>query len=197
MKQTLRLIGPADFLTTKWSGGITRQLAIAPCGSIYGNRDFLWRVSSATVELAISDFTSLPDYNRYLSTIAGTIKLKHGDEAEFTMAPGQVDYFDGGVTTTSQGLCTDFNLMLRKGKCTGTMLSFTVAAGAELSLPVLAGEGKKTLVLFCTKGSGELKDSLVQQKVQEGEALLLKNPQVPVMKSEASSSFMLAEIISK
>ena len=55
---------PADFVTSTWSGGTTTQLAIAPEGAVYAERSFLWRVSSATVELETSDFTPLPDYNR-------------------------------------------------------------------------------------------------------------------------------------
>ncbi len=39
-------------------GGATTQLAIAPKGAVYADRDFLWRLSSATVELDCS--TSRP-----------------------------------------------------------------------------------------------------------------------------------------
>ena len=41
----------ADFVTTEWSGGTTTQLAISPERAAYGDREFLWRLSSATVEL--------------------------------------------------------------------------------------------------------------------------------------------------
>ena len=58
---TFTLLTPADYLTTSWSGGTTTQLTIAPAGAVYADRDFLWRVSSATVELDESDFTALPD----------------------------------------------------------------------------------------------------------------------------------------
>ena len=55
----LKLTSP-DFVTTTWSGGKTTQLAIAPDGASYAERAFLWRISSATVELEASDFTPLP-----------------------------------------------------------------------------------------------------------------------------------------
>ena len=197
MTPVLRLIKPQNFVTTKWSGGLTRQLAIGPSEAVYAHRDFLWRVSSATVELAQSDFTPLPDYNRYLSTIVGTIYLKHGDGVEFTLTPGQVDYFDGGVATVSKGICTDFNLMLRKDKCQGVMLSFALDRCSGMSLPVLQGTEKKTLVLFCTKGKGTLMDTGVEQEVAEGEALLFENLQLPIVQCTEGFAFMLAEIISK
>lgn len=57
---TIQHLTPSDYITTKWSGGLTTQLGIAPAGAVYADRDFLWRLSSATVEDAESDFTALP-----------------------------------------------------------------------------------------------------------------------------------------
>ena len=37
----------------------------------YQSRDFLWRLSSATVELEESTFTSLPDFDRIIPTLKG------------------------------------------------------------------------------------------------------------------------------
>ena len=38
-----RHLGEADTCSSRWSGGTTTQLAIAPEGADYGKRDFLWR----------------------------------------------------------------------------------------------------------------------------------------------------------
>ena len=46
-----KLLTREDYATTNWSGGTTTQLSIAPEGAVYADRDFLWRRSSATVEL--------------------------------------------------------------------------------------------------------------------------------------------------
>ena len=72
---TLTHLTPADYVTTQWSGGATTQLAIAPKGAVYADRDFLWRLSSATVELDESDFTPLPAYDRVISTLRGDMVL--------------------------------------------------------------------------------------------------------------------------
>ena len=40
-----------DYVVSNWSGGKTIQIAIAPEGAVYADRDFLWRVSSATADL--------------------------------------------------------------------------------------------------------------------------------------------------
>ena len=62
-----------DYVVSQWSGGTTTQIAIAPQGAQYGDRTFLWRLSSATVDLDASDFTPLPDYHRLISPFRGAM----------------------------------------------------------------------------------------------------------------------------
>ena len=69
----------ADYVCSTWSGGTTTQVAIAPAGAVYADRTFLWRISSATVDLDVSDFTALPDYNRLIATLEGEIDVTHND----------------------------------------------------------------------------------------------------------------------
>ena len=54
-------VGPADH----------HRVSIAPENGNYQSRDFLWRLSSATVELEESTFTSLPDFDRIILTLEG------------------------------------------------------------------------------------------------------------------------------
>ena len=105
-----------------WSGGQTAEIALWPPESSYARRDFLWRLSSATVECETSVFTSLPDYDRVIALLYGDLTL---DVAGQTVPLGlcQPYAFDGGTPVTSTGCAVDFNLMLRKGKCTGEMRS--------------------------------------------------------------------------
>ena len=113
--------GPEDYETTVWSGGTTTQLAIAPSGARYARRDFLWRVSSATVETEESDFTPLPDYERLIATLRGEIRLRHNDGPPILLRPLEVHRFSGADQTRSRGRCRDFNLMLRRGRADGSM----------------------------------------------------------------------------
>ena len=46
-----KLLTREDFVSTSWSGGTTTQLAIAPEGAVYAERDFLWRLSSAYLQM--------------------------------------------------------------------------------------------------------------------------------------------------
>lgn len=148
---------PEDYVCSVWSGGTTTQLLIAPEGAHYAARDFLWRVSSATVELDESDFTPLPEYERLIATLRGGITLTHNGGTPICLQPYEVHAFSGGDRTHSTGRCTDFNLMLlyaADGAC-------TVTIGAE-RVDLLHGES--------LLGSGGCAFSLC---AAEGAALML------------------------
>ena len=147
-----KLLTREDYVTTSWSGGTTTQLAIAPEGAVYADRDFLWRLSSATVELDHSDFTSLPDYNRFLAELE----------------PGRVAAFDGGVPVESWGQCVDFNLMVRKGKGEGCVVELRREEAFEET--VTPGAGNRSLAVYCVSGSASLPRFGLE--VQSGQTLL-------------------------
>lgn len=108
------------FHTAQWSGGTTTELLLYPEGGSYANRDFLFRISSATVDLEESDFTVLPGVERYITPLAGSFTLTHPSLPPVTLAPLSAPYrFSGGIATHCVGRATDFNLML-KG-CEGRM----------------------------------------------------------------------------
>ena len=155
MNAILTHLCPADYAVSRWSGGSTTQLAIAPEGAVYADRDFLWRLSSATVELEESDFTPLPDYKRLISTLKGEIELVHDGGAPLRLTPYQIHAFDGGAATCSRGVCTDFNLMLRKGACEGNLHAIELNAGqAEFSACEAARKARSaTLLVYCGEGA--------------------------------------------
>lgn len=140
---------PSDYVTSTWSGGTTTQVSIAPAGAVYADRDFLWRISSATVDLEVSDFTALPDYDRLIATLNGSIDVTHNDGDVIHLAPYHVHAFDGGWKTRSVGRCTDFNLMVRKGACTGAMTALLLNdETAAVEVPA-----NTDVVVYCAEGT--------------------------------------------
>ena len=110
-----------NYKLSKWSGGNTRELAIYPEGAEYLDRDFLWRLSSADSDLEESSFTKLPDYDRILMVLKGSVVLAHGEERSASLGAFESDSFDGAVKTKCFGrLEKDYNLIYRKG-CKGRM----------------------------------------------------------------------------
>ena len=145
------LLRREDYVTTSWSGGTTTQIALFPPESSYAGRDFLWRVSSAVVEDGESAFTPLPDYDRHLMLLEGSLLLRHDGGEPLPLDPYQPHAFDGGAETVSVGRCRDFNLMLRKGKCRGELrpLRFPEAGEASIPLPAPAdGLAHTALLLY-------------------------------------------------
>lgn len=156
-----KLLKRSDYRTSRWPGGTTTQLAIAPEGAQYAGRDFLWRISSAQVELEHSDFTPLPDYDRFLAVLAGELELKVGDEPRTPLPRLTVRSFDGGVPTQSWGRCTDFNLMVRKGQGLGAVRSLRLPASGAAVLTSGTGGAfpSLTLAIFCVSGALKLPEA--------------------------------------
>ena len=139
----------SDYRVSAWSGGTTTQLAIFPETAGYADRDFLWRVSSATVELETSDFTPLPDYDRLIATLEGRIVLTHNGGAPITLQPFEVHAFSGADETRSVGRCRDFNLMLRRGRVRGSMEARELT---ETPIRVCADAAGEQLLVYCASG---------------------------------------------
>ena len=151
----MRHLRPADYTVSNWSGGRTVQLSIGPAGERYADRKFLWRISSATVELETSEFTSLPDYERLIAPIRGEMILSHNGGEEILLRPFDVHRFDGADLTVSKGKCTDFNLMLRKGKVTGEMRSIRLGCGEQQRItPEMPGD---TVLLYLAEGAARVR----------------------------------------
>lgn len=115
MQIETKLIGAEDCITTEWSGGKTTQLFIYPEDSNYQERNFKFRLSSATVETETSEFTKLPGVHRFITPLDKELKLTHDHKRYIHLNPFEVYAFAGGQETTSYGTARDFNLMLRDG----------------------------------------------------------------------------------
>ena len=103
-----------DYKTSIWSGGTTTELFIWPQGADYAKREFTFRISSAVVELAESDFTPLPGVERWITPLQGGFTLTHPGKAPVVMGPLAEPYrFSGEEPTHCVGQATDFNLMLK------------------------------------------------------------------------------------
>ncbi|MDO5563658.1 MAG: HutD family protein [Eubacteriales bacterium] len=117
-----------DIEYSTWQGGKTYEIAIGGGNKDYKNRDFLWRVSSATCDLEESEFSDLTNYSRFLTTLDKPIKLEHFSAiskekiSDITLEPFMVHNFDGEIRTVSHGKCKDFNLMTKKLDAFGSMI---------------------------------------------------------------------------
>ena len=125
------LLKSNDFQVSDWSGGKTKQLYLSPPTGHYSKRDFDYRLSTATVELAESQFSDLSGFHRILMSLDHTLHLHDASRQEETvLAPFTPYFFEGSDSITSRGTCTDFNLIY-SDHYQGQMLA--ISDGEELS----------------------------------------------------------------
>lgn len=168
MSETYAVKKQEEFKTSLWSGGSTTELYIYPEDAIYKEGNFQCRISSATVEVERSDFTSLPGVKRYLSIFHGHLDMIHGEGEKVSLEPFQVDCFDGGVPTVSFGQVVDFNLMLKNG-ADGKMEASQISAGESFILE--PKEGQNLLVVYAPVGKVKIED----MQIETGELFICKN----------------------
>lgn len=97
--------------------------------------DWAWRLSIADV-VADGPFSSLPDVDRWIAVAsgAGMVLIVDGADTVLTAASGAFA-FDGGAVTSCRlldGPIHDLNLMLRRGRATGTLEVVTAESPVPL-----------------------------------------------------------------
>ena len=106
------IIKEKDFNVNQWSGGTTTELFIYPLEATYAERNFDFRISSATVESEESSFTDFSGYLRKLMILKGEINLQIEDK-EIKLSPYQEFAFSGSDKVHSFGKCVDFNIIYK------------------------------------------------------------------------------------
>jgi uncharacterized protein len=117
-------------ITSRWTGGTSTELAIFPAGSLYSNRDFSFRISTATIDLEESGFTPLPGIKRVLMVLDGDLQLYHEGRYGKRLQKFETERFSGDWITVSYGTGVDFNLMTR-GNFRGDIEGFNLQEKSE------------------------------------------------------------------
>ncbi len=165
-----RIIRFKDAQTSYWAGGATTQLFIYPDSSLYKKLDFGYRISVATCELPLSDFSRLPGVERHLLMLQGSSIIRHEGQEAIVLRPYDgVDTFDGGIATTAEGKVTDFNLMTANG----WQGKLEILASSSLLTP---NPDLHSMALYCHEGQAILAWSNTELQLTAGELLVLKAP---------------------
>jgi len=182
-----------SFTTNQWSGGTTTELFIYPKESSYQERDFLFRLSTATVEVEESTFTSLPGVYRKLMILDGKITINHQDHYKKSLNTFDTDAFEGSWKTTSVGHCKDFNLMLKENT-KGDILHISVPGG-ETTLQALKCISNMVFV-YAAKGICHInvQDKTIDLNV--GDLVIMEelSSENLIFSSETGSDLVLVEV---
>lgn len=112
-------IDQSEYQRDQWAHGSSVQLYIYPPNANYKEREFSWRVSSASVESPASEFTVLYGVKRWIMPFDFNMVLEHTQNEKplysITLKPYETHCFKGDWVTKSKGIGHDFNLMLKEG----------------------------------------------------------------------------------
>lgn len=201
MSVQIRHLTTEHYAVSQWSGGSTTQIAIGPDHATYADGTFLWRISSATVILPKSTFTPLPDYMRYISVLRGDMELTHGTKEPIALAPYGIHLFDGGTETNCVGKCVDFNLMLRKDACEGSLRAVQLPEEGVVtfSTQYTGTVSGSTLVVYCVEGGGTITLENQATVLLAGESILVSHMTQTEgsIACQQSSGFMIAQMNTK
>ncbi|SMD33267.1 Various environmental stresses-induced protein Ves [Reichenbachiella faecimaris] len=128
---------PNPSKTITWAKGTSQELFIYPPASDFQKRDFLFRISLATVEAEQSMFTPLPGIQRTLMLLEGKHTLTHEGHHTKKLLPFDQDIFQGDWQTCSRGKATNFNLMCREG-AQGTLKHIGVSHSEQVVCHLVA-----------------------------------------------------------
>ncbi|WP_083572229.1 HutD family protein [Flavobacterium johnsoniae] len=94
-----------------WSGGLTYEYMIYPKMANYADRDFVFRISSATIEEVPSEFTQFKGYYRYLVMLDNGLEIEINKEKKVYQQYEIMEFnSDDEVTSFTKGI--DFNWMI-------------------------------------------------------------------------------------
>lgn len=153
-----KIIRQGEHKTTNWSGGTTTELFIYPEGSVYSEGNFLWRLSTAKVEMEESVFTRLPGVSRVLMVLEGKLGLEHEGHHKAVLNEFEQDSFMGDWTTRGFGRVRDFNLMMKRN-CSGGLEEIIIQGQDKLSLqevPAIVGFEHVAQIIYTIQGEFEI-----------------------------------------
>lgn len=183
----------SSFNSISWTGSLSTELFIYPAESSYASQNFLFRISTATVQIETSTFTIFKAYQRLLMVLEGQILLQHDHNDAFALKPLEPHLFSGNSHTISKGFCTDFNIIFKPELSVNLNAyvlnreshSFTLLANRQYFLYVFSGNAD----LIAPKKSHLISaKSLVHIKTEE------TNTTVMLSAKEDNSILILVEI---
>lgn len=105
------LLYKKDSKASIWSGGLTYEYMIYPKTANYSDRDFVFRISSATIEDFPSEFTKFKGYHRYLVMLDNCLDVEVNKEKKVYEKYEIMEFnSDDEVTSYTKGI--DFNWMI-------------------------------------------------------------------------------------
>ena len=172
----VKKISEKEKVVSIWSGGITSQLYIAPENTVFAERNFDFRISSAVIEVEESDFTPMPGFSRILMVLDGELEISHEGHYSKFLKQFEVDEFSGDWKTSSKGMVVDFNLIMGEG-ISGRM-KYISFKKEENILKINSRRGKlqfaRTIGYYLISGKIQINLNQLEYILEKGEMILIE-----------------------
>jgi environmental stress-induced protein Ves len=86
---------PGNRTTINWASGTSTEIFIYPATGNFADRDFTFRISTATVEAEESTFSFFEGITRHLMILKGELELTHEGRYTKHLQPFDQDTFSG------------------------------------------------------------------------------------------------------
>lgn len=106
-------ISKNNIKANSWDGGKTYEYYIYPPESNYSERNFLFRISAASIEKVPSHFTKFKNFNRFLVMLDNDLNIQRNGIEEHYLQQ-EIFTFDSNDEIISYAKGNDFNLMVHK-----------------------------------------------------------------------------------
>ena len=176
-----------QFSAKTWANGTTTELVKFPPESDFLKRDFIFRISTATVEAEQSTFSDFSGLTRILMVLDGSMTLVHEGRYQKHLNPYDQDTFDGSWATKSIGKVRDFNLMCN-AQAVGSIRAFTLEESQKESVSV----ANKRIILFIHTGRFRCFDHILNA----GDVLDIESSDCKVIELECllNGTLILSEV---
>jgi environmental stress-induced protein Ves len=119
--------------TVSWANGTSTELFVYPSDGNFQTRDFIFRISTATVEAEETTFSDFTGLTRILLPLKGKLTLIHDGRYTKELEPFEQDQFDGAWSTRSKGKVQDFNVIFNK-QTTANVMHHALTSEEEITL---------------------------------------------------------------
>lgn len=175
-------ISKKDIVPAVWDGGKTFEYYIFPKEASYVNKDFLFRISAASIEKTPSVFTQFKNYQRFLIMLDSNLQLNI-NEKNASFDKHEVFEFnsDNHIVSSSSG--NDFNLMVAEDK-----------AKAFVEITSQNIKSKYRCIAFFALEKSFLKIGTTIYELSENDLLLIENNELKEIEIETQFKAVFIQI---
>ncbi|MBW7869917.1 MAG: HutD family protein [Flavobacteriia bacterium] len=177
-----KIIKKQDLRPSVWDGGETFEYFIFPKESEYSKRNFLFRISSASIKKIPSDFTRFENFRRYLVMLDNQLEIVRNGKPE-TYTEDEVFEFDSNDKIVSASPGNDFNLMVSKAVGYSSVL-----------LTRSTGEIKNEFVCCFAKTETEIEFDQTKIILKPNDLLLIHNSEKKSFQIKSDNRLIVAFI---